>query len=564
MKTSEKNYRHLLWWEQRKLEDNGCSCNDWSRVLVSDRTDITIPRNITFEGDIRIGALEREHGGQLENSRLVNCILGDNVCIADCSLIEFEPEASCGVGTEVCVLDETGSRAVTIYPGLSAQTALLMAREPKWMENHLKPILSDYLFNYQPALGIGDGSRLLRCGLLHNVSVGRGITVEGVESLRNGSIINNAPGSSGYTYVGAGVDAANFIFEDCRVTTGTIVRNCYVGQGVVLENGFTAHDSLFFANSTFENGEACALFAGPYSVSMHKSTLIIGCQTSFMNAGSGTNQSNHMYKLGPVHWGILERGVKTSSFSYIMLGAKIGAFSLLMGQHKTHPDSSQFPFSYLFGDEKGATVVVPGVMLRSCGLLRDEKKWPARDRRLKARLPLHDRVVFDVLNPQTVDRMLTACDEIARLLAIPADDDRYIRYKGMKFTRASLERARYLYEMAIYKYLYMHTHENGFPMRESGTQAAEWVDLAGQLMPRNYLNRAMSKESVEEIEDVFDDAFNHYKNLERAWIAARFSDKWRRPAEVIKAYAEDFDRMAEEDRRKYLEDLAAQNEMLRL
>lgn len=71
----------------------------------------------------------------------------------------------------------------------------------------------------------------------------------------------------------------------------------------MIEKGFTAHDSLVFSNCSLENGEACALFAGPYTVSMHKSSLLIGCQTSFMNAGSGTNQSNHMYKLGPVHWG---------------------------------------------------------------------------------------------------------------------------------------------------------------------------------------------------------------------------------------------------------------------
>ena len=258
------------------------------------------------------------------------------------------------------------------------------------------------------------------------------------------------------------------------------MRNCYVGQGATLARGASAHDSLFFANCTLENGEACALFGGPYSVSMHKASLLIGCQTSFMNAGSATNQSNHMYKLGPVHWGILERGVKTSSNSYLMLGAKIGAFSLLMGSHKTHPDSSEFPFSYLFGDERGATVVVPGAMLRSCGLLRDEKKWPTRDRRLK-RLPLFDRVTFDVLNPYTVDSMLRALDTIGGLLSRPADDDLFIRYKGMKFSRAALERARYLYELAVAKYLSMRLPEGEFP-ESDGEEAEDWVDVAGEVM----------------------------------------------------------------------------------
>ena len=83
--------------------------------------------------------------------------------------------------------------------------------------------------------------------------------------------------------------------------------------------------------------------------------------------------------------------------------------------------------------------------------MRDEKKWPTRDRRQKRRLPLHDRIIFDVLNPLTVGAMLDALEVIRKLLALPADDDRFLRYKGMKFTRAALERASHLYRLAIYK-----------------------------------------------------------------------------------------------------------------
>ena len=554
--------RHLEGQERDRLEKQGCRADRWEDVEISGSTSLDAIHDVDFAGPVSIGALSRADGSVLERTRLKNVVLGDNVTIRDVALLEFEPEAPCGFGTEVAVLDESGSRPVFIYPGLSAQTALLMAREPAWCENYLRPILSDYFETMSVAPYIGDNARVERCGLLMNVAVGRGITVEGAESLRNGMIINNSTANKPLAYVGAGVNAENFIVEDGRLDSGAVIRNCFIGQGASVEKQFSAHDSLFFANTQVENGEACAVFAGPYTVSMHKSSLLIGCQTSFMNAGSGTNQSNHMYKLGPVHWGILERGVKTSSDSYLMLGAKIGAFSMLMGQHKTHPDSSQFPFSYLFGDEKGATVVVPGVMLRSCGLMRDEKKWPARDRRLKRRLPIHDRIVFDVLNPLTVEKMLSASDVIDALLNKPADDDRYVRYRGMKFTRASLERAKFLYTLGIYKYLDLHIDETGFLYREPGHISAEWVDMAGLPVPRTCLKRVKRAESIEEIERVFDEAFNHYRNLERAWIASRFDDKWRKPKAVISEFASQFDKMVEEDRARYLEDLAAQNAML--
>ncbi len=543
MMTSTQTFRQLRWREIRTLEDNGCACDDWHSVRICDGTDLRLIRNVRFAGDIWIGA---------------------NVTLENIGLLEMEPEAECGIGTEVCVLDETGSRSVRIYPHMSAQTAMLIARDPAWAQGPARQAIDEHVNDFETDRVIGDNAVIRNCRSVVNVSVGREVVIDGASRLRNGTVINNAAAGRGLAHIGAGVDAENFIIEDGVADSGAIIRNCYIGQGAVLEKGFTAHDSLIFANCSLENGEACALFAGPYTVSMHKSSLLIGCQTSFMNAGSGTNQSNHMYKLGPVHWGILERGVKTSSDSYLMLGARIGAFSLLMGQHKTHPDSSQFPFSYLFGDDRGATVVVPGAMLRSCGLLRDEKKWPARDRRLKRRLPLYDRIVYDVLNPLTVDTMLDAVDVIHGLLSLPADDDRYLRYKGMKFTRAALERARYLYELAIYKYLHLHTSADGFPAREPRSEAVQWIDVAGLLMPRALLRRIMQKESVKEMEQAFSDAFRHYPDLQRAWIAARFDDRWRRPAEVIADYAAEFDRMVDEDRRKYLDDLAAQNDMLRL
>ncbi len=525
------------------LEKQGCSCNDWSRIRISAHTDLSKIHRVNFCGEI---------------------FIGNNVVLSDIACLEAQSLSDCGTGTEVSVLDETGTRAIRIYPGISAQIAFMAARCPEWANGYAREIFDNHLAKVVKHPAIGDDAIVRNCGVIRDVNIGNGCVVEGAQYLYNGSIIDNSTDSGSMTHIGFGVNAENFIIEDASVESGTILRNCYVGQGCILDKGFTAHDSLFFANCSMENGEVCALFAGPYTVSMHKSSLLIGCQTSFMNAGSGTNQSNHMYKLGPKHWGILERGVKTSSDSYIMFGAKIGAFSLLMGQHKTHPDSSEFPFSYLFGDDRGATVVIPAAMLRSCGLMRDEQKWPLRDRRLECRLPLHDRIIYDVLNPCTVDTMLNALDVIRQLLQLPADEDRYLRYKGMKFTRASLERARHLYQLAIYKYLHIHTATEGFPNNDSIENTEDWIDNSGLLIQRSELRKIMSMGSVEDMERAFDSAYNNYQQLQRQWIDNRFSDEWHRNPEVIADYAAEFDRIIEEDRKKSIEDLSAQDEMLRL
>lgn len=578
----DSTHRALTAAETALLESRGCHADDWAEVSVTDATDLRALRNVSFGKAVSLGRIEGGEGDRITDTRLEHTSVGDHprisgtglirgmriaegVTIDRCGTISCQPEAMCGLGTEVAVLDETGSRSVIIYPGISAQAATLMARMPHLAEDRFHPMAKEHIASMHFDFEIGAGATIENCTIIEDVRIWPRVTVRGATRLSNGSVINNAPATAiPLARIGAGVDAESFIIEDGVADSGAVIRNTYIGQGAVLEKGFTSHDSLFFANSSMENGEACAVIAGPYSVSMHKSTLLIGCLTSFMNAGSATNQSNHMYKLGPVHWGILERGVKTSSNSYLMLGAKIGAFSLLMGDHKTHPDSSEFPFSYLFGDEKGSTVVVPAMMLRSCGLLRDEKKWPARDRRVKARVPMHDRIDFPVLNPHTVSHILKALDTIELLLGRPADDDRFVRYKGMKFSRASLERARMIYQLAIYKYLHNTLGSDPLPTAGAGTQPQRWIDLCGQLVSEEDIRKASQSLSIREMEFVFDQAASLYHAREQKWLASRFSQWWRDRQDRIPYEARRFDEMVEEDRMQYRDNLRAENEMLKL
>jgi hypothetical protein len=150
----------------------------------------------------------------------------------------------------------------------------------------------------------------------------------------------------------------------------------------------------------------------------------------------------------------MERGVKTASDSYVMWGGRIGAFSMLMGAHKQHPDTSAFPFSYLFAAPDGGTIVTPGVMLRSCGLMRDELKWPNRDNRLKHKLPIHDRITFAVLNPITVGTMIHSLATIDEILLTPKQADGYLHFNGLRFKESSLRHGKELYELAILKYFH--------------------------------------------------------------------------------------------------------------
>lgn len=542
------------------LERQGCFSTDWSRVEIAEGTDLSRIRNVYFSGPVKVGK-----GSEIINvpGGISNVRIGDYVRIINVARIENSDNASFGYGTDIAVLDETGGHPVRIYPGISAQIATIAARLPEYSAEKLFPMIDRHIDKMKSEMAempeIGDGAQIFDCGPITDVRIWPGVLIEGAASLHNGSIVSNQRHTS---YIGQGVNAENFIIEDASVANGVILRNSYVGQGCVIDKGFTSHDSLFFANCSMENGEACAVLAGPYTVSMHKSSLLIGCQTSFMNAGSGTNMSNHMYKFGPVHWGVLERGVKTSSNSYIMHGSRIGAYSLVMGEHKKHPDSSEFPFSYLFGDTAGYTAVVPGAMLKSYGLKRDEEKWPKRDRRKDRGIKLNDRITYKILNPYTVNMILDAIAVSDSLLSAPADIDGYIAYKGMKIKKMSLEKGRNLYELALCKYLQsLQEKEISDHAGKSGKHSGRWMDLSGQIITESSFNEALNADSIEEMEAALDKASREYESEELLWVSERLKDCIDTNS-ISALRASEFDAMVEKDRTDSLSQIAKENDML--
>ena len=265
--------------------------------------------------------------------------------------------------------------------------------------------------------------------------MGAASVIEGVDRLENGSINSCAEEP---IYIGPGVSAEDFIVCcGSQVTDGAIISKCFVGQGTVLGKHYSAENSVFFANCGGFHGEACAVFAGPYTVTHHKSTLLIAGLFSFLNAGSGTNQSNHMYKLGPTHQGVVERGSKTGSDSYMLWPAKVGAFTVVMGRHYRNSDTSDLPFSYLI-EHEDESVLIPGVNLRSVGTVRDAKKWPRRDLRKGPRNL--DFINFKLLSPYTVQKMLNGCTILANLRATSGQHTEYFTYHSVKIRNSSLEK----------------------------------------------------------------------------------------------------------------------------
>ncbi len=510
-------YRQLTAHEIAALEAQGCSAEDWRAVEVAPDFDAATVRDTAFSGTCRLGAFRKTFtlpGGvrkpagvyratlhnvtvgddcRISNVRsyIANYDVGAGALIGNVDKIYVEGETGFGNGVEVSVLNETGGREVTIHTALTAHEAYLeaMYRHRPQLVAALKRFAQAQTAAARSSRGmIGCGATVVDTGLVRNVFIGDGAVVDGAARLSNGSLVSRLDSP---VVIGRGVSADDFIVQDgSRVEDGTRLTRCYVGQSCELGHGYSASDSLFFCNCQEENGEACAVFAGPFTVTHHKSTLLIAGMFSFMNAGSGSNQSNHMYKLGPIHQGALERGSKTASDSYILWPARIGAFSLVMGRHTTNPDTSSLPFSYLI-ESKGVTYLVPGVNLRSVGTIRDVQKWPKRDRRApEGRL---DKVNFNLLSPYTIDKMVRGIAILESLRALSGATSDTYAYRSARITNAALEKGIGFYRMAIDKFLgnslisRLETIVDGDylgklkPTTRAGL--GDWVDLSGLLAP---------------------------------------------------------------------------------
>lgn len=560
--------RKLTPEEITHLNQQGCTCSDWERIRVSPdfRTDHI--HNTRFSGDITLGRFENEfildgglpkHSG-LHNVTLHNCSIGDDVLIENiqnyianyeignncfiqnANLIVTEGRSSFGNGTLVSVLNETGGREVPIFNELSAHLAYVIAlyRHFPALTDNLKKLIADYTEKVSSDKGrIGNHVLIVNTGSIRNVAIGDNATIDGASRLKNGSINSNAEAP---VHIGHNVMAEDFIISSgADVTDGAALVRCFIGQACHLGHLFSAHDSLFFSNCQGENGEACAVFAGPYTVTMHKSSLLIAGMFSFLNAGSGSNQSNHLYKLGPIHQGIVERGSKTTSDSYILWPAKIGAFSLIMGRHVSHPDTSDLPFSYLI-EQNNQTYLVPAVNLRSVGTIRDAQKWPKRDKRTDSQ---HlDFINFNLLSPYTIQKMLTGVEVLHTLQKISGETSEEYSYQSAHIKNGSLKKGIRFYSMAINKFLgnsIIKRLENLtfnsdedirrrlHPDHEQGS--GEWVDLAGLIAPQKEITDLIARiesgemTSVEQIHAVFQQLHNNYYQLEWTW-AWEVMQKW--------------------------------------
>ena len=546
-----EHYRLLTDEEIIILENNGCTAEDWTSINVAEDFLPNHIKNTSFYGEVNLGVFERnveitkgfiKHSG-ISRSTLRNVTIGDNCLIEnvagyinnytigdDCyisnvSIIETTEGATYGEGNLISVLNEAGDGNAIIFGNLNSQFAAFMVKHfsDKNIKDEIRRLINEDIERNMPERGIiGNNVKIIGTKEITNTVINDNCEINGASRLSDCSILN---GPNDSVYIGTGVICENSIIcNGSSIINSVKIQDCFVGEACHVSNGFTASQSVFFANSYMSNGEACAAFCGPFWASHHKSSLLIGGQFSFYNAGSNTNFSNHAYKMGPIHYGTLERGTKTASGSYVLMPAKIGAFSVCMGKLMHHPDTRDVPFSYLisYNDDM---YLVPGRNITTVGLYRDIKKWPKRDKRLQG--SQKSIVNFDWLSPFTVGEILRGKKILENLRAASGDLQSQYNYHDYVINSSSLRKGIKYYDIALRLYmgavLKRAKKHNYFGVPTTTIGRGNWIDLSGLLLPESEEERLIcdikngTLETIQAVIDRFEEINEHYREYQWAW-----------------------------------------------
>ena len=553
------DYRSLTSEEIEVLKSNDCWAEDWTSINVSEDFKPNYMHRVMLYGEVNIGAFNKnvevsqgfvKHSG-INNATLRNVTIGDDCLIEnvgnfinnytigdDCyisniSTMETTEGATFSEGNLVSVLNEVGEGNVILFSDLNSQLAAFMVKHfsDKELKENIRQLIKTDIENKAPERGqIGSNVKIVNTKEITNCVINDLCEVNGASRLSDCTLLGSVHGN---VYIGTGVIIENSIIaEGSSVINSVKIQDCFVGEACQLSNGFTASASVFFANSYMSNGEACAAFCGPFTASHHKSSLLIGGMFSFYNAGSATNFSNHAYKMGPMHWGILERGSKTASGAYLLMPATLGSFSVCFGKLMHHPNTRNLPFAYLIADGD-KMFLIPGRNITTVGLYRDIKKWPKRD--LRAQENRKSIVNFDWLSPFSVGEILKGKKILESLREVTGDNVSQYLYHEYIIPATSLHKGIKYYDIALRIYMgavlkRVLKRDPAITPPSTQTGVGDWDDLSGLLLPVSEEDRIIADlkdgtiETIQELISRFEEIDANYREYQWAWTYKMICD----------------------------------------
>ena len=501
-------YRKLTDDEIALLEDNNCRAEDWESVNVSDDFNPAYLCDVVFYGEINLGYFDRnievspgflKHSGiyratlrnvtvgdncliEHVNNYVNNYTIGDNCYISNIATLETSEGATYGQGNIISAGSPSGEGNIMLFTRLSSQLAALMMKYSydKELRETLRNLVREDVDAQQPERGIiGEGVKIVNTGEITNTILGDYCEVNGAARLSDTTVMGTADAS---VFIGTGVICENSVISDgASLLNSAIVTDCFVGEACKISNGFTAGQSVIFANSNLSKGEASAAFCGPFTTSHHKNSLLTGSVFSLNNTG---------------HDDITQC-----------------------------PDMCNLPFSRLT-TQGDTTFLEPAFHITTAAHYRDIRRWARRD--MRAQSTPKSIVNFDWLSPFSVGEIIKAKKKLEDLREISGEDASNYRFHEFIIRAADLQKGIQNYDMALRIYMgavleRVQRRDPELNEPETDTGLGKWNNLAGLLLPASEERQVVEDikdgtlESVDAILRRFDEINAEYRNYQWVW-----------------------------------------------
>ena len=501
-------YRKLTDDEIALLEDNNCRAEDWESVNVSDDFNPAYLCDVVFYGEINLGYFDRnievspgflKHSGiyratlrnvtvgdncliEHVNNYVNNYTIGDNCYISNIATLETSEGATYGQGNIISAGSPSGEGNIMLFTRLSSQLAALMMKysHDKELREVLRNLVREDIDAQQPERGIiGEGVKIVNTGEITNTILGDYCEVNGAARLSDTTVMGTADAS---VFIGTGVICENSVISDgASLLNSAIVTDCFVGEACKISNGFTAGQSVIFANSSLSKGEASAAFCGPFTTSHHKNSLLTGSVFSLNNTG---------------HDDITQC-----------------------------PDMCNLPFSRLT-TQGDTTFLEPAFHITTAAHYYDIRKWARRD--MRAQSTPKSIVNFDWLSPFSVSEIIKAKKKLEDLREISGEDASNYRFHEFIIRAADLQKGIRNYDMALRIYMgavleRVQRRDPELNEPETDTGLGKWDNLAGLLLPASEERQMVEDikdgtlESIDAILRRFNEINAEYRNYQWVW-----------------------------------------------
>ncbi len=490
-----KIVRPISKTEITKLENQGNSCQDWSKVFVEPVFNPQFIRDNHFSGRIFLGNYSGQkvkifgdyyHSNGIYNSNLNDVFIDSNCLIKDNKLIHryyisenviaigndfiyADKKNNFGNGIIISVGSEVGGRDIPLYAeqDINYIGELITGNRKDGIYSKYLELVSDYAKSVSSAFGIvSANAKLINNRKIINSYIGFSAEIDNTSRISNSTILSEV---EEITHIGDGAILEETLCQwGVNIESMSIIQKSLLCEYSGVERHGKVQNSIIGPNTSVGEGEVTASILGPF-IGFHHQSMLIGSLwiEGRGNVGYGANVgSNHTSKLP-------DQELFPGEGVFYGLGCNIkfpadyrkAAYSIIATGVTTLPQKVEFPFSLISQPFKqhqdlspAYNEIIPAWVLSDniYAVFRNQAKYLKRN---KARRLITD---FRIFRPEIIEMLIQSFLVLRNVQIKDIYTDADIPQLGKNFmTENSRCKALKAYELFLKYYCLKEIYDSG-------------------------------------------------------------------------------------------------------